>query len=104
MYFYYNIFSSVWDSLSSIDQWYRNSSNTIWRDNTNNIIIQVIQQASTQLSIWFYTIFIAFIINSFAIVNILKNLYKLSGKTEFQDKNNNEGNKWINEKTWNIRV
>ena len=78
LYFYYKIFSFIWDNAWSVWNWYRYSSNYLWAQATNDVIFMLIKKAWSQLSIWFYTILIWFVLNSFAIINILKNLFKLS--------------------------
>ena len=102
LYFYYKIFSSIWESISKLSDSYKYTNNLFWSKNTNDVLFSFIRESANQLSIWFYTIFLWFILNSFAIINIFKNLYKKS----WNNKNIEEIEKKIkvNSRTWNLRI
>lgn len=75
-YFYYKIFYVLIADYSNLIKSYNYSTYVIWERGTVEIIYAAMQKFSNHLSIWFYTLTIWFIINSFAMINILKNLIK----------------------------
>lgn len=78
LFYYYKIFWFIFDSKDNIQKWFEYWNMLLWKENTIDIIFKIISEWKNHLWIWFYMILWWFILNSFAIINIFKNLILLS--------------------------
>lgn len=78
LFYYYKIFWVIFDSKDNIQKWFEYWNMLIWKENTIDIILKIISESKNHLWIWFYMILWWFISNSFALINIFKNLILLS--------------------------
>jgi len=96
LFYYYKIFWVIFDSKDNIQKWFEYWNMLIWKENTIDIILKIISESKNHLWIWFYMILWWFILNSFAIINIFKNLillsswnYKPKEKDDIEEKTSN---------------
>lgn len=98
LFYYYKIFWFIFDSKDNIQKWFEYWNMLLWKENTIDIIFNVISESKNHLWVWFYMILWWFILNSLAIINIFKNLILLSSwnyKEKEEKDNNNSLNIYI---------